>query len=380
MVFFNTSFHSHEDYMKEILLLGAGKIGETIASFLSATGDYRLTVADAAEDRLRQLSHLKNITTHKLDTSNANALATAMQGKFAVLSAVPYFLNANVVRAAAKTGLHYLDLTEDVESTRLVKDAAKSSSFSFIPQCGLAPGFVSIAAAGLISHFDSLYDVHLRTGALPQFPSNALKYNLTWSTDGLINEYLQPCEAIVRGKTCEVPALEEMERFSLDGLEYEAFNTSGGLGTLADTLRDKVNNLNYRTIRYPGHRDLIKMLIQDLRLGERPELLKEIFERALPRTHQDVVLIYVTVTGMKNEAFMQETFTRKIYSRPIDGVMRSGIQITTASGICAILDLLAEDKIKGRGLVKQEDIPFPVFITNRFGKNYSVGSGTDLSD
>ncbi|HXV73844.1 MAG TPA: saccharopine dehydrogenase family protein [Sphingomonadales bacterium] len=364
--------------MKEILLLGAGKIGETIASLLAASGDYRVSATDASDASLAQLKGLKNVTPQKLDTADGQALAAAMQGKFAVLSAIPYFLNAGVIRAAAKAGLHYLDLTEDVESTRLVKEMARGAKFAFIPQCGLAPGFISIAAADVIAHFDKLQDVHLRTGALPQFPSNALKYNLTWSTDGLINEYLQPCEAIVLGKRREVPALEELEHFSLDGIEYEAFNTSGGLGTLTDSLQGKVQNLNYRSIRYPGHRDLIKVLIRDLRLGERPALLKDIFEHALPRTRQDVVLIYVTVTGAKKGEFLQETFTRKIYSREINGVMRSGIQITTASAICAVLDLLAEGKIKGAGLVKQEEISFPAFIANRFGKNYAPGNGTDL--
>jgi len=364
--------------MKDILLLGAGKIGETIAAFLSGTGDYSLTVADASPKNLKHIAPSKNVKTMTLDSAEGAALERAMKGKFAVLSALPFYLNASVVRAAAGAGLHYLDLTEDVESTRRVKDAAKGSTFAFIPQCGLAPGFISIAAAELISHFDKLQNVHLRVGALPQFPSNALKYNLTWSTDGLINEYLKPCEAIVQGTLREVPALEELEHFSLDGVEYEAFNTSGGLGTLADSLKGRVQNLNYRSIRYPGHRDLIKVLIHDLRLGERPEILKDIFEHALPRTSQDVVLIHVTVTGAKNGEFLQETFSRKIYARKISGVMRSGIQITTASGICGVLDLLAEGTIKSSGLVRQEEIPFQAFLRNRFGANFTVGNGTDL--
>jgi saccharopine dehydrogenase-like NADP-dependent oxidoreductase len=364
--------------MKDILLLGAGKIGETIAAFLGATGDYRVTVADASEAHLKHIAPSANVKPVKLDITDGASLEGALKGKFAVLSAVPFFLNAGLIRAAAKAGVHYLDLTEDVESTKLVKQAAKSASHAFIPQCGLAPGFISIVAADLISHFDTLHDVHLRVGALPAYPSNALKYNLTWSTDGLINEYLKPCEAIVRGQLREVPALEELEHFSLDGIEYEAFNTSGGLGTLAETLKGRVQNLNYRSIRYPGHRDLVKVLIHDLRLGERPDMLKEIFEHALPRTRQDVILIYVTVTGKQNGEYLQETFMRKIYAREIHGALRSGIQITTASGICAMLDLLAAGKIKTAGLVRQEEVPFEAFIANRFGANYAIGNGTGL--
>ena len=123
--------------------------------------------------------------------------------------------------------------------------------------------------------------VRMRVGALPKFPSNALNYNLTWSTAGVINEYCQPCEAIVGGRPANVPPLEELEHFALDGIQYEAFNTSGGLGTLCTTLEGKVRNLNYRTIRYPGHRDAMKLLLQDLRLAERPAVLADVLENAI---------------------------------------------------------------------------------------------------
>ena len=138
--------------------------------------------------------------------------------------------------AAKDAGTHYLDLTEDVATTRRVKRLAEGAQTAFIPQCGLAPGFITIAAYDLIRRFDTLHDVRMRVGALPQFPTGELKYNLTWSTDGLINEYCNPCQAIRDGGAIETLPLEEVESFSLDGIDYEAFNTSGGLGTLCDTL------------------------------------------------------------------------------------------------------------------------------------------------
>src|SRR6202012_626453 len=146
-------------------------------------------------------------------------------------------------------------------------------------------------AQDLARHFDRLDSVRLRVGALPLYPSNALNYNLTWSTDGVINEYLQPCEAIVDGVLREVPALEELEEFSLDGVRYEAFNTSGGLGTLCETLRGKVRSLNYRTVRYPGHCAIMMALLNDLRLRDRRDVLKDILENSLPATLQDVVVV-----------------------------------------------------------------------------------------
>ena len=176
--------------------------------------------------------------------------------------------------------------------------------------------------------------MRLRVGALPQYPSNALNYNLTWSTDGVINEYCEPCEEIANGELVAAPALEEREEFSLDGVTYEAFNTSGGVGTLCETLRGRVRNLNYRTIRYPGHVAIMKALLQDLRLRDRRDVLKDILEHALPTTLQDVVIVFVTVTGKKKGQLVQETYANKIYGQPIHGVERSAIQVTTAAGIC----------------------------------------------
>ncbi len=357
--------------MTEILLLGGGRIGQTIAAFLAATGDYRITGADHHKENLSKFAEMENVDGAVLDFADQAAVEAAMAGKFAVLSAAPYQLNQTIATAAKAAGIHYLDLTEDVESARHVKALAEGSKTAFIPQCGLAPGFISIVAYHLTKNFDALHDVRLRVGALPQYPTNALKYNLTWSTDGLINEYIKPCEAIVEGEVREMPALGGREEFLLDGIAYEAFNTSGGIGTLGETLKGKVRNLNYRTIRYPGHRDLVRLLIRDLRLGQRPDLLKEIFELALPMTYQDMVVVFTTVTGKKGERIDQESYARRIHAREIDGRHWTAIQITTASGICAVLDLLGEGKIRNHGLVRQEEIDFNDFITNRFGANYA---------
>ena len=211
----------------------------------------------------------------------------------------------------------------------------------------------------------------MRVGALPQYPSNALNYNLTWSTDGVINEYIEPCEAIVDGELVEVPALEEREEFSLDGVTYEAFNTSGGLGTLCETLKGKVRTLNYRTIRYPGHAAIMKALLNDLGLRHRRDVLKDIFENALPATMQDVVIIFVTVSGRKDGRLVQETYANKVYSAVVAGKMRSAIQITTAGSICAVLDMLAQGGLPGSGFVSQEEIGLADFLANRFGHHYA---------
>jgi saccharopine dehydrogenase-like NADP-dependent oxidoreductase len=358
--------------MKHIVVAGAGKIGVTIADMLAATGDYRVTLADRAVGRFAGLN--ASIETKAVDVTDPRAMSSLLNGSFAVLSAVPFSLTGDIAVSAKDAGAHYLDLTEDVATTRKVKRLAEGAQTAFIPQCGLAPGFITIAAYDLIRRFDTLHDVRMRVGALPKFPSNALNYNLTWSTEGLINEYCEPCEAIVNGERREVPPMEELEEFSLDGVTYEAFNTSGGLGSLCETLSGKVRDLNYRTIRYPGHAAIMKALLNDLRLRDRRDVLKDILENALPATLQDVVIVFVTVSGMRNGQLVQDTYANKIYSAEIGGVMRSAIQITTAAGITGVLDLLATGKIAGRGFIRQEDIDLNAFLANRFGRAYAARS------
>lgn len=362
--------------MKHVVVVGAGNIGTTISALLARTGDYTVTLTDRDAERLAQLDRRVGVETAALDVSDAGALRKMLRGAFAVISAAPYHLTGAIAEAARAAGIHYLDLTEDVASTRKVKALAADAPAAMIPQCGLAPGFISIVAADLARDFDELHDVRLRVGALPKYPSNTLNYNLTWSTEGVINEYCEPCEAIVEGQLRHTRALEECETFALDGVTYEAFNTSGGLGTLCETLEGKARNVNYRTIRYPGHAAIMKTLLNDLRLRDRRQLLKDILEGALPVTRQDVVIVFVTVSGIKQGRLMQETYADRIYATEIDGLPVSAIQITTASAACAVLDLLAEGVLPQSGLVRQEDIALSDFLANRFGRVYA-GLGPD---
>jgi saccharopine dehydrogenase-like NADP-dependent oxidoreductase len=357
--------------MQNVVIVGAGKIGSMIAELLVGCGDYQVTVLDRSQQQLDRLETALPVTKVVADITQGDTLRKILTGKFAVLSAAPYHATRLIAEAAKDAGAHYLDLTEDVASTRTVKQLAMNARTAFIPQCGLAPGFITIVASDLASRFDQLNDVRMRVGALPKFPSNALNYNLTWSTDGVINEYCEPCEAIVNGQLRETQPLEELEEFALDGILYEAFNTSGGLGTLCETLAGKVRNLNYRTIRYPGHAAIMKALLNDLRLRDRRELLKDILENAVPITLQDVVIVFVTVSGMRNGQLMQETYANKIYSAPFGGRVRSAIQITTAGGICAVLDMLSTGALPRSGLIRQEDIGLKAFLANRFGSVYA---------
>ncbi len=358
--------------MQPVVIVGAGKIGITIAALLLRSGSYEVRMVDQDAARLASVPDHAHLSRHAIDPAAKEGLASVLRGAFAVMSAVPYHATGRIADAAAAAGVHYLDLTEDVATTRHVKTLAAEGGTAFAPQCGLAPGFIAIVAHDIARRFESLDTVRMRVGALPQYPSNALGYNLTWSTDGVINEYCEPCEAIVDGRLMEVPALEGLEQFGIDGIEYEAFNTSGGLGTLCETLAGRVRTLNYKTIRYPGHAAIMKVLLQDLRLSERRDLMRDIFERALPSTMQDVVVVFVTVSGMKQGRLVQESYASRIFGEVIDGTAYSAIQLTTAAGICVMLDLLASGALPRQGFIRQEDVTLAQFLGNRFGRIYAM--------
>ncbi|WP_170761205.1 saccharopine dehydrogenase family protein [Ruegeria lacuscaerulensis] len=359
-----------------ICVIGAGKIGQMIATLLQSSSNYSVTVADRDLAALSGLNR-QGISTRQIDVDDEKQLTKGLIGFDAVISAAPFFLTPRIASAAKAAGAHYFDLTEDVAATNAVRELAQDSETAFMPQCGLAPGFVGIAGSSLASEFDELDSLHMRVGALPLYPTNALKYNLTWSTDGLINEYCNPCDAIVNGERVKTAPLEDYELLGHDGVEYECFNTSGGLGTLPETLDGKARAVSYRSIRYPGHCDILKLLLKDLGLERRRDLLKDIFETALPRTDQDVVLVYCTAKGMIDGTLREKSLINKSFARTINGQVWSAIQVTTAAGVLGVVDMMRAGALPTKGFVRQEQVKLADFLNTEFGRLYRAGDVTE---
>jgi saccharopine dehydrogenase-like NADP-dependent oxidoreductase len=370
--------------MHRVLILGAGKIGALISGLLAESGSYKVHLADvdgAAAEGVVRAHGAGNLVPFALDATDAASLSRhlAEHPVEAVISSLPYYCNVTVADAALKACIHYFDLTEDVEVTRSVRAMATGAAQAFVPQCGLAPGFISIAAAELITHFDTLRAVKMRVGALPQHPNNVLKYSLTWSTEGLINEYGNSCQAVSDGRLIEVAPLEGLEEIEIDGTLYEAFNTSGGLGSLAETHGAHIESMNYKTIRYPGHCEQMRLLMNDLKLNHDRGTLKRILENAVPQTLQDVVIVYAAVTGTQDGELREENYVNKIYPQVIAGRLWSAIQVTTAAGVTAVVDLVLAHKGRYSGFVAQEQFRLTDILANRFGRYYGPGGTKHVS-
>lgn len=361
----------------KILVLGAGKIGSSIAKLLQYSDNYEVTICDNVQKSLDALSNIPNLKRQLLNiTKESSKLDKLVTENDSVISALSFTLNPLVAESCLRGGASYFDLTEDVATTKAIKEIALSAKPGqiFMPQCGLAPGFVGIVGNDLARRLDHVDTLHMRVGALPLYPTNMLKYNLTWSTDGLINEYCNPCEVIFEGQKLEVLPMEGLEYFSMDGVRYEAFNTSGGLGTLCETWAGKARNINYKTVRYVGHNELIRFLLSELRLINRRKLLKGVLERSIPVTNQDVVVVFCSVTGKKDGKLVQITDARKIYHADLFNEPWSAIQITTAAGACVAIDMFAAKALNKTGFVSQEEISLKQFLDNKFGAYYKVNN------
>lgn len=388
--------------MKSVLVLGGGKVGKAVAELLLGCGKgaYRVTVADRDEANLREaagaLPRLKErakfpveLATRTVDAKDLGAVRGVMKGHDYVVCMLPYQFVAGVADIANEMGTHYFDVTEDVKATDRVRALQESGKarVALVPQCGLAPGYIAIAAYDISRGFTRIDELTLRVGALPQYPTNSLKYNLTWSTAGLVNEYCEPCNVMLDGKKVKVPALEGLERFGFEGVEYEAFYTSGGVGSLVDTIIDEGRasgrtKIAYKTIRYPGHRDLMKFLLQDLRLsheGGEPsksgvtfnrQLAIDLMDHGIARTFQDVVVVFINCIGEKDGQRVQVNFKRAVPATQLFGRLWPAIELTTAAGVCAMVDLHRLGQLPQTGFVPQEKCTLEMFTKTVFGLAY----------
>lgn len=348
-----------------IAVLGLGKVGHLAAELLVDSG-FSVTGFDS-----RAIS--APFATRTVDLSDAAALKQALAGQEAVLSCLPYHLNIGVSSVAHALGLHYFDLTEDVPTTRHIRELAKTSKGLMAPQCGLAPGFVGIVAADLAAQFDSVRSIRLRVGALPQNPTGLLGYAFNWSPEGVVNEYLNDCEVIEEGVLKTVSAMEWTEAIFIDGMQLEAFTTSGGLGTMCETYLGRIENLDYKTMRYPGHVKLMNFFFHELLMRENRSEAGRILTHAKPPVDDDVVYVHIAAEGQTGGQLRRKEFVRSYYPVQIGGKSRTAIAWTTSASVVGVIEMVRAGALPATGFLKQEEIPLQPYLNTRTGALYTTG-------
>lgn len=351
--------------LEKIAVFGLGKIGRLAAELLHETG-FRVTGFDTRDVRRKS-----DFETRKIDLSDTNGLAAALTGFDAVLSCLPYHLNIAVATAAHGLGMHYFDLTEDVPTTNAIISLSQTARGVMAPQCGLAPGFIGIVGAAKVAEFETCRSLRMRVGALPHHPTGLMGYAFNWSPEGVVNEYLNDCEVIEEGVRKTVSPMEWLETIYVNGRQLEAFTTSGGLGTMCETYHGQVDNIDYKSMRYPGHAKLMNFFFHELLMRERRDLAGEILTHAKPPVDDDVVYVHVAAEGHVDGRMSRSEFVKAYYPIDIAGARQTAIAWTTSASVVAVIDLVRSGKLPKSGFLRQEDISLHDFLATPTGRYYA---------
>lgn len=354
--------------IEKVLTLGLGKVGTLVGVLLSK--QFEVTGMDKQEPHYPYQLPFNIITG---DVADEALMEQLIAGHDAVVSALPYFLNKTIAKIAHQLGKAYFDLTEDVETTRYIIGLSETATAVMAPQCGLAPGIIGIIGAHLAKDFDKLRSIEMRVGALPKNPNGQMGYSFNWSPAGVVNEYINDAEAIHNGQRKQVLSLQGKEAITIEGATYEAFYTSGGLGTMCETYEGRLDKLDYKTIRYPGHCDLMNFLIHELHLKNDKQKLEDILKNAKPEVEEDTVLVYATAEGWKDGQLKRNEFCKAYLPVIIDGQSWRAISWTTAASLVAVVEMVANGTLPTKGFIKQEEISFEGLLATQTGQLFITG-------
>lgn len=344
-------------------IVGAGNIGFAIYQLLVSTGEkYKVSIADQIEKKNIFISEDHYVHLEKGSTQ----FNEFVKDKTLIINALPFHQNINLYKACQESNVAYFDLSEDDALDNYISDF-QEIPFT-MPHCGLAPGMSSIIAYDLIKQSQNPTNIKIRVGALSQNASNKLRYYTSWSGEGLVNEYLGNCQIVKSGKYATVDALTGYEKLTINGREYEAFHTSGGIGSLARTLasEDFSGSIDYKTIRRIGHHNYVDFLFNDLQLDQ--SSLTQIFKTCIPQTRKDKVIIYVSVGNENTED--ASTYYKVFKPTNINGRHFSAIEYTTAIGLLAMVELYVNKKLPQKGYVKQEEANWKDVVKTMYGVYY----------
>ena len=369
-----------------MLVLGAGRMGLGAAFDLAAQPDVEeVTIADMDGARTRLVADQigKKVRGVEANISDPRKAVELMRGHAATISCVNYWYNEKLARAAIEAKSNFCDLggNNDVVDKELALDAeAKRAGVNVIPDCGLAPGMVAVLVAHGAARFKTLDEIHIRVGGLPQDPKPPLNYQLVFSVEGLINEYIERARVLRDGRITEVESMTEIEALDFPAPfgTMEAFQTSGGTSTLPETFLGKVKELDYKTIRYPGHCEKFKMMIDLGLCSSTPitvdktdvaprKVLGELLVRNLPHDEPDAVLVRVEFMGDGKHL----TYDIIDYQDPKTGL--SAMMRTTAFPASIVALMMARGETTSKGALPQERcIPPEAFMKELERRNIRV--------
>jgi lysine 6-dehydrogenase len=358
----------------EIIVLGAGMMGRAIAYDLDKYSNFdSITIADRDGQAIQSAKSFlkgKNVDFANIDINDTNDVKKHFQNADVAISAVPYQFNYALAKVAVETKTHFLDLggnNDIVEKERSLFENARKNDVTIIPDCGLAPGLTSIITRDIVEQMDSIEYVKMRVGGLPINPRPPLNYQMVFSPYGLINEYVEDAIVLDHGKITKKKSMTELEtiEFPEPFGKMEAFLTSGGCSTLPYTYKDKIDYLDYKTIRYPGHCEQFKILLdlgfaeeKEVKIGEKSVVPRDLFAtlllKTLPINGRDVVLLKVFSKGIKDGKNLNMEYT--MIDSYDEGNNITSMMRTTGYPISITAQMIEQNIIKERGVFCSEEI------------------------
>ena len=343
----------------KIIILGAGMMGRTICYDLLEYSNFEtITITDRDKKKIQSCEKFlknKDVNFDILDLEKTTDLEKQFQEHDVAISAVPYKYNYTLAKIAVDTKTHFLDLggnNDIVDKERSLSEEAKKNDVAIIPDCGLAPGMTSVIARDIVEQMNSIEYVKIRVGGLPINPQPPLNYQIVFSPNGLINEYVEDAIVLDHGKIIEKKSMTEIEEVSFPSPfgKMEAFVTSGGCSTLPYTYKDKISYLDYKTVRYPGHCEKFKPL---LNMKPREKLIDYLVKN-LPSNEKDAVLLKVISKGKKDNSVVELEYNMIDYyddKNNITSMMR-----TTAYPTSIIAQMIEQNIITERGAFCSEEV------------------------
>ncbi len=340
---------------KKIVIVGAGRMGLSIARCLLLDCRFKVLLIDPVEIAIENAKREKFLIT-EMDGRDSLSLAQELKGASVVVNTGPASLAAPVAEAAKVAECHYVDLCEDTAVLKELKSIAQGASSSFVPQCGLAPGYISSLVSELYRDIGEQAEITVYVGVLPAHKTNRLGYGNMWSIDGFITEYTKPCSAIQNAQKVNIKPLSQYERITIRGTEYEAFTTSGSLDSVVERLQGKVDSLVFKTLRFPGHLDYIQFLLRDLRLEKNINQFKSLLLNGLPIVQQDQIVVGINARYAKsdsngNQLSCYSNFKVINCEAGKQLSSNSAIALASAAHACSVIDVLCSGNSPHNGLV-----------------------------
>jgi saccharopine dehydrogenase-like NADP-dependent oxidoreductase len=365
---------SYQLIKQNVLVVGFGRLGSAIIRRLQASENYCVSVADPHYEALQE-ARLMGIEGIELSGAQYQPiLKNALRNVSAVICAAPDFVALDVAKAAREIGCHYLDVSENSSTRRQIAALAVGARSAFVPGCGLAPGYVTSLATEILSEVDPQAQVTVYVGVLPQQKNNRLGYGNMWGIDGLMTEYSSACLAVRNSQVVALPPLSELEDFYFNGMIYEAFTTAGTLDDLVYASAGGVGDLVFKTLRYPGHLDYMKFLIDDLGLGARKSMLKNLMLNGLPKVDDDQLIISVETRNPMRSGIPPESLPGRRYelhftsTKLADGRSESSVAMASAAHVCSVMDLLCRGGLRDHGLISHSEINLGLLSQSAFFK------------